>query len=56
MTEDLNFDWRGYVSNRQSEEQLRMMVGAGITRFELRFFRLAMDTNMKQARCDFVAH
>ena len=56
MTEDLTFDWRGYVCNRKSEEQLREMVGAGITRFELRFLSLAMDTNLKQPRCDFVAH
>ena len=56
MTEDLTFNWRGYVSNRKSEEQLREMVGAGITRFELRFLKMARDTNMKQARCDFVAH
>ena len=56
MTEDSTFNWKGYVSNRKSEEQLREIVGPGITRFELRFLKMARDTNMKQARCDFVAH
>ncbi len=50
------FDWRGYVCNRKSEEQLRELVGEGITRFELRFLTMAWDANLNQARCDFVAH
>jgi hypothetical protein len=56
LTETQDFNWRGYVCNRKSEEQLRELVGEGITRFELRFLTLAWDTNLKQARCDFVAH
>ncbi len=50
------FDWRGYVCNRTSLEQLRELVGEGITRFELRFLTLAWDKNLNQPRCDFVAH
>jgi hypothetical protein len=56
MTEDQDFDWRGYVANRKSEALLRELVGEGITRFEMRFLTLAWDTNLNQHRCDFVAH
>ena len=48
------FDWKGYVANR-SVEQLRLVVGSGITIFEARFLA-SIDKNMKQNRFDFVAH
>ena len=42
------FDWKGYVANR-SVDQLEVVVGEGICRFEARFF-------IKFNRFDFVAH
>jgi hypothetical protein len=54
MTHDTRFDWRGYVANR-SRDLLQVVVGPGITGFELRFLK-PIDRNCRQNRCDFVAH
>jgi hypothetical protein len=52
LTDQANFDWIGYLKHHPEGEAI---VGAGVTKFELRFFD-QIDYDTRTWRLDFVVH